>query len=139
MKQTLIFWPTLALIAWTFLVLVQVPIRRFGAFFAGRVQAVDFRYGESDRVPADVSLPNRVFMNLVEVPPLFYLVCILHFVTNQVDALALGLAWVYFTLRIVHSLIYLSYNHVVHRFVVFATSNLVVLALVINLGVILAR
>jgi hypothetical protein len=100
---------------------------------------VDFRFGESDRVPADVSLPNRVFMNLVEVPPLFYIVCILHFVTNQVDALALGLAWVYFTLRIVHSLIYLSYNHVVHRFAVFAASNLVVLALVINLVVILAR
>jgi hypothetical protein len=138
-KQTLIFWPTLALIAWTFLVLVQVPIRRFGAFFAGRVEAADFRFGESDCVPADVSLPNRVFMNLVEVPPLFYVVCILHFVTNQVGALALGLAWVYFTLRIVHSLIYLSYNHVVHRFAVFAASNLVVLALVINLGVTLAR
>lgn len=134
MKQTLIFWPSLILILWTFLVLVQVPIRRFRAAFAGRVEAVDFQYGESERVPADVALPNRVFMNLVEVPPLFYVVSLMHFVTNQVDAVALGLAWLYFALRMAHSIIYLSYNHVVHRFAVFATSNLVVIALVIHLG-----
>jgi hypothetical protein len=85
-------------------------------------------------VPADVALPNRVFMNLVEVPPLFYVVSLIHFVTHQVDAVALGLAWLYFALRMAHSIIYLSYNHVVHRFAVFATSNLVVIALVIHLG-----
>lgn len=139
MKQTAILWPVLALIVWTFLVLVQVPIRRFRAAFAGRVVASDFACGESAKVPSDVALPNRVFMNLVEVPLLFYVVCILFFVTANVAPLALSLAWLYFALRIVHSLVYLTYNHVVHRFAVFAASNLVVLAMVGCLAVALAR
>lgn len=129
MKQTAILWPVLGLIAWTFLVLVQVPIRRFRAYFAGRVVASDFRFGESGNVPADVGLPNRVFMNLVEVPILFYVVCILFLVTNNVTLVGVSFAWLYFGLRVAHSLIYLTYNHVVHRFAVFAASNLVVLAL----------
>ena len=134
MNQAAIFWPVLALIVWTFLILVQVPIRRFRAAFAGRVVAADFRLGESANVPADVALPNRIFMNLVEVPPLFYVLCTLFFVTGRVTTFALFLAWLYFSLRIAHSIIYLTYNHVVHRFAVFAASNLVVLAMVAYLG-----
>lgn len=134
MQQHVIFWPVLSLILWTFLVLVQIPIRRFHAAFKGRVVASDFQYGESERVPVDVALPNRVFMNLVEVPPLFYVVCVVLFVTGTVTPVSLALAWVYLGLRIVHSLIYLTYNHVVQRFAVFATSNLVVVAMVIYLA-----
>jgi hypothetical protein len=139
MNQSLIFWPVMALVAWTFLVLVQVPIRRFLALFAGRVTAADFNYGESSQVPADVALPNRVFMNLVEVPVLFYTICLIFFVTNSVDLLVVETAWFYFSLRIVHSVIYLSYNHVIHRFAVFAISNLVVLAMLAYLASALAK
>lgn len=139
MKQTAIFWPVLALIAWTFFVLVQVPIRRFRAAFAGRVVASDFACGESANVPVDVALPNRLFMNLVEVPALFYVVCLSCFVTANVTPVSVSLAWLYVALRIVHSIVYLTYNHVVHRFAVFATSNFVVLALVGYLAYHLAR
>ncbi|QTN21581.1 MAPEG family protein [Rhizobacter sp. AJA081-3] len=135
MPRHAIFWPVLSLVLWTFLVLVQVPIRRFHAAFKGRVVASDFRYGESGHVPADVALPNRVFMNLVEVPTLFYVLCLILYVTGTVTPACVALAWLYFALRIAHSLIYLTYNHVVHRFAVFATSNLVVLAILICLAV----
>lgn len=139
MNQHTILWPVLALILWTFLVLLLVPIRRFRAAFAGRVAVSDFRCGESDQVPLDVAVPNRVFMNLVEVPPLFYVLCVVFFVTGKVGALALGLAWLYVALRVAHSLIYLGYNHVVHRFAVFATSNCVVVAMVLDLALSLPR
>ncbi len=139
MTPTAILWPALVLVAWTFLILVQVPIRRFRAGFAGRVVASDFAYGESENVPPDVALPNRIFMNLVEVPPLFYFVCLAFLVTGNVGVVAVGLAWLYVLLRIVHSSIYLTYNHVVHRFAVFAASNLVVLALVGHLALKLAQ
>lgn len=134
MKPTAILLPALALMLWTLLVLVQVPIRRFAAYFAHRVQPQDFRYGESAQVPTDVALPNRVFMNLVEVPVLFYALVLMAFVTGNVDTLTLGLAWLYVALRLVHSLVYFTYNHVIHRFAVFATSNLVVLAMIGVLG-----
>jgi len=98
------------------------------------VQARDFVLGESADVPADVALPNRIFMNLVEVPVLFYALVGIAFATHQVDAISVGMAWLYVALRLIHSLIYFTYNHVVHRFAVFATSNLVVLAMIVYLG-----
>jgi hypothetical protein len=122
---------------WTFLVLVQVPIRRFSAYFAKRVVAGDFKYGETSNVPIDVALPNRIFMNLLEVPVLFYALVLIAFVTNEVNHVTVGLAWFYVALRFAHSLIYFTYNHVVHRFAVFATSNLVVIAMIVYLGVVL--
>jgi len=134
MKSTAIFLPVLALMLWTLLVLVQVPIRRFTAYFRKRVGPQDFQYGESANVPADVALPNRIFMNLLEVPVLFYALAFVAFATNQVNLVSVGLAWLYVALRVAHSLIYFTYNHVVHRFTVFAVSNLVVLAMIVYLG-----
>lgn len=134
MKPTTIFLPALALMLWTLLVLLQVPIRRFTAYFRKRVGPRDFQYGESANVPADVALPNRVFMNLVEVPVLFYALVFIAFSSNQVNAVSVGLAWLFVALRLAHSLIYFTYNHVIHRFAVFATSNLVVLAMIVYLG-----
>ncbi|MDR2154180.1 MAG: MAPEG family protein [Burkholderiaceae bacterium] len=138
MTPTAIFMPALVLMLWTMLVLVQVPIRRFAAYFAKRVAADDFNYGESSNVPVDVALPNRIFMNLVEVPVLFYALVLIAFVTQEVNHVTLSLAWGYVALRLVHSLIYFTYNHVVHRFAVFATSNLVIVAMIVYLGLALA-
>jgi hypothetical protein len=50
-----------------------------------------------------------------------------------------GLAWLYFSLRIIHTLIYLTYNDVIHRFAIFAASNFVIVALLIYLAMALAR
>lgn len=38
-------------------------------------------------------------------------------------------AWVYVGLRVLHSLIHLTYNHVIQRMLVFAASNVVLVAL----------
>jgi hypothetical protein len=138
MNKLLLLWPVLALMSWTLLILVQIPIRRFYAAYKKRVVAEDFRYGESANVPVDVALPNRVFVNLVEVPVLFYALVAFYLITGLVDTPVLLLAWGYFALRVAHSLIYLSYNHVVHRFAVFATSNFVLLAMIVYLGLSLA-
>ena len=69
-------------------------------------------------------------MNLVEVPVIFYALIGFNLTIGHVDTTVLSLAWVYVGLRLAHSLIYLTYNHVVHRFAVFAASNLLVLAMV---------
>jgi len=124
-----IFYPVVALVALTFAVLLLIPYARFRAGYAGRVKVKDFRYGESANVPADVSLPNRNLMNLLETPLLFYVVCIALFVTGTVDSVALWLAWAYVALRAVHSLIHLTYNNVYHRLGAYAASIAVLLAL----------
>ncbi|TGJ98920.1 hypothetical protein EHQ53_11005 [Leptospira langatensis] len=125
MQKELWLFPIGALALLTFFVLIQVPIRRFYAGFKGMVTAKDFKYGESKRVPDWVVVVNRNYMNLLEVPVLFYLICLIHFLTDRTDALSLSLAWIYVVTRIVHSTIHLTYNHVFHRLGVFAFSNLI--------------
>jgi len=120
-----ILLPMLALGGWTFLVLLQIPFRRFRAGFRGQVTAEDFRYGESERVPPEVSIPNRNLMNLLEMPVLFYALTLTLVVTRRADVTALVLAWVYVGLRVGHSLVHLSYNRVRHRLIIYAASNVV--------------
>jgi hypothetical protein len=129
MSSTAILLPVLVLAGWTFLVLSLIPIVRVRAARQRQVTAADFRYGESSRVPPWVSLPNRNYMNLLEIPVLFYVVCLVLFVTGTASPLANALAWVYVGLRVIHSIVHLSYNHVLHRLGAFAASNVALLAL----------
>lgn len=125
MVQTAMLWPLMALVGWTIAVLMLVAFRRFHAAFQGKVSVADFTVGESVQVPAVVCIANRAFMNLTEVPVLFYAVSLVHAVLGPVAPAAVALAWVYVGLRVVHSLIYLTYNAVLHRFAAFALSNAV--------------
>lgn len=115
--------PASVLAIFTLTVLLLVPIKRARALFAGRVAENDFKYGESDRVPPEVCIPNRNYMNLLELPVLFYAASLLVFSIQKYDAIFLSLAWAYVGLRVIHSLIHLTYNRVLHRGLVFAISN----------------
>lgn len=132
-----IFLPSLALIGWTMTVLLLIPFQRFKAGLAKQVDFEDFKNGESDKVPAYVRIPNRNFMNLLEVPVLFYVLSLVSFLTHAVDIWLLLLSWLYVALRVVHSLIHLSYNKVLHRLLVFALSNFVLATLLIKLSIFL--
>lgn len=124
-----IFAPMGAMAALTSAVLLQVPIRRFLAMRAGAVSLADFALGEAPAAPVAVALANRNFMNLLEVPTLFYVVCLMYAVSACTDATALAFAWTYVALRCIHSVIHLTYNAVLHRLVTFAISNAVLVAL----------
>src|ERR1700744_5823329 len=128
MPQDQIFYPMGALALLTFVVLTLIPIRRFRAGYAGRIVADDFKYGESKNVPPEVSIPNRSYMNLLELPLLFYVLCLMLFVSTRVDQIFLYLAWGYVALRAIHTLIHVTYNKVKHRLYVFALSNVVLIA-----------
>ena len=134
MHSTRILFPLIALVAWTGLVLLLIPIARFRAGFRREIRIDDFKFGESASVPAHVSIPNRNFMNLLEAPVLFYLACVLLFVTAGTSPATLALAWAYVATRLVHSLIHLSYNRVAHRLMAFAASNAVLVALWVLTG-----
>jgi hypothetical protein len=118
-----ILYPLFALAAWTFLVLMLIPFVRVRSVRRREIRPNDFKYGESPAVPPEVSIPNRNYMNLLELPMLFYVVCLVLYVTAGGSSLPVAMAWAYVGLRIVHSLIHLSYNRVIHRLSVFALSN----------------
>lgn len=121
--------PATALVGWTLLVLLLLPLRRFRAARAGRVRVSDFRLGESAAVPEDVRLPNRNWMNLLEAPVLFYAVILMMALIGHGNGTDLALAWTYVALRVAHSIVHIGYNNVMHRLAAFATSNVVLLAL----------
>jgi len=129
MPQQTIFAPMGALAFLTFIVLMFIPLRRFGAARAGQVGAHDFRFGESSAVPDHVRVPNRNYMNLLELPMLFYVACLMFFVAGRVSPAVLATAWIYVGLRALHSAIHLIYNDVAHRLVAFAASNIMLAAL----------
>jgi hypothetical protein len=129
MKPEAIFGPVSVLALWTGAVLLLTGSKRIWAVRARRLQRDAFRLGESKEVPEDVAVVNRNLMNLLEMPVLFYVVCLSFYVTRHVNAGVTRLAWVYVGLRLLHSLIHLTTNRVLHRMLAFASSNVVLLTL----------
>ncbi|TGL35194.1 hypothetical protein EHQ52_12010 [Leptospira koniambonensis] len=128
------YWllPIGALALLTFFVLLQIPIRRLYAGIIGKVTPDDFKLGESKNVPGWVAIANRNYMNLLEMPLLFYLICLIQYLTSSNDPLNFQLAWIYVGLRTAHSLIHLTYNNVIHRLIIFASSNLILFVIWVN-------
>jgi hypothetical protein len=129
MPPITLLYPLFALALWTGIILLLIPLSRVLAARRGQVVIDDFKMGESPSVPDQVRLINRNYMNLLELPMLFYVVCLLIFVAIPVSERMVYLAWAYVGLRVVHSLIHISYNRVFHRLCAFIASNVVLVML----------
>lgn len=69
------------------------------------------------------------FRNLFEVPVLFYVWCIAIVLTGGSTPGLVMAAWSYVGLRALHSLIQVTYNRVVHRFLTYVASTLLLFGL----------
>ena len=78
-------------------------------------------------------------MNLLELPILFYIGCVLIYITKTQSQTLLILAWLFVVLRVVHSCIHIFYNNVMHRLTAFIASNTTLLVIWVLLAVGLAR
>lgn len=132
-----IFYPVITLALWTLLILGMVGFRRVLAVSRREISSGEFKLGETSKVPTRVSIPNRNYMNLLEAPVLFYVVCVILFATSRVDSIFLALAWSFVACRLVHSLVHLSYNNVLHRLMPFALGNFILIAMWIRLALVL--
>jgi hypothetical protein len=95
---------------------------------AGQLKVDYFRAFEGAEEPQALRVVERHFANLFEVPVLFHVGCLMTYVTHNVDAWAVGAAWLYVGLRFAHSVVHLTRNEVIARFSLYMASN-VVLAL----------
>jgi hypothetical protein len=120
MDPNLILPPMGALAGLTFAVLLFVPALRMG-------RKPNVQDGADGDIPGALANPN--FADLLEMPVLFYVICLMLFVTNRVTDLFLYLAWAYVALRVLHSLIHLTYDNMRQRMALFALSNLVVIVM----------
>ena len=129
-----ILGPVFSLAAWTIVVLLILAYRRVKATTTGAVHVREFAFGESPKVPVSAQLVSRNYMNLLEMPVLFYVACLVSLVTGPTTSAMLTLAWLYVALRVLHSLIHITTNRIIHRFAVFVLSNVVLAALWVLLG-----
>lgn len=129
-----VLWPVFALAFWTLCMLLLVALRRLRSGIHPR----EYALGDSVKASPAVTLANRNYMNLLELPVLFYVACLMAYVSGTASGVLLALAWTYVLLRVLHSLVHVSYNKVAHRFVVFVASNLVLTLLWVCLGLQLA-
>ena len=127
-RDTAILGPVIALVAWTFAILLLLAYRRVSAGLRGQVHIREFALGESDKVPLRLVLANRNYMNLLELPLLFYVGALMVLASRPARFAQLLLAWSYVVLRVIHSIIHVTHNRVVHRFYAFLFSNLALLA-----------
>lgn len=121
-NTVLILWPMGALAALTFAMLLAMLITRIGAVRARQASPRDFALGDSERVPRHCRLINRNYSSLLELPVLFYVICVLLLVTRTVNDVQLGLAWAFVAFRILHSLIHVTINHILLRLLAFGAS-----------------
>ena len=119
-EHTAILWPMAAMALLTFIVLSLIPMFRVGDATAGRVRTHDFKMGESERVPEATRLYNRNYMNLLELPVLFYVICLIIFSLDRLEPLQLWLAWPFVVFRTAHTAVHLTSNIVLLRLSMFS-------------------
>jgi hypothetical protein len=108
--------PMFALVALTALVWLLMVIVRNASVLRGLVSAkyfVDYR----SNPPAEwAERPANTFNNLMQVPTLFYVVCLLMMQTGQLDHAQVWLAWIFPAARLLHAIAYIGWNRLPSRF-----------------------
>lgn len=137
MKPEAIFQPVFALVVLTCLVLTRLLWLRIGGMVTKKVAVDQYRFYPPGSDPDASLFTSRNFINLFELPVLFYVVTMMYYVTQRVDPLVVYLAWAYVGFRAVHSLIHITSNYLPARAGVFALSVGVLLTLWARLFILL--
>jgi len=123
-----ILLPLLAMVLLTFLVWIYLYITRIREMSKKGIDPQRLaKNGKKQQLLIDSAGTSDNFKNLFEMPVLFYLAVMLSLVLLIQDDVLVRLAWAFVALRAVHSLVHCSYNRVMHRFLVYVTSSLVLI------------
>jgi hypothetical protein len=124
--------PVVALVGLTALVWGLMVVWRNLAVIRGRVALRYFRSYASDAPAEWIERPTRAYMNLLELPVLFYVACALMLATGKFDGVQIALAWVFVLIRCIHAFIHIGFNYVPLRFAAFFAGS-------VTLGVLWVR
>ena len=127
-SATAILWPAVAMAGLTFLVWIRLYHLRLGEIARKRIDAQALASSaEAGRLLVDTRASDN-FRNLFEVPVLFYAGVLLAAQAGIDDRALLTLAWSFVGLRVVHSAVQCTLNHVMTRFAAYALATLVLMA-----------
>lgn len=118
----------LTLVVWLRLYMVRIPEMR-----RSRIDPQQLA-GSADKHLLKDTRASDNFINLFEVPVLFYVLALATIQAGVHDGMLDLLAWTFVGLRAVHSAIQCSYNRVMHRFIVYALATLALFAFTARLA-----
>lgn len=129
LPDTALLFPAFVLILTTFLTALALGISRFVSVRRGDVEGRYYRLFEGPNSALYERKFARHFSNLLEMPVLFYVLVVLLMLFRIEHQSLMLLAWIFVILRLIHTIIHISYNHPIHRFLLFFCSNIVLLAM----------
>ena len=124
-EQTAILFPMLAMAGLAFVVAGCMFVQRVGEMRRRRIhpQSMATSLARSQRLEATTGADN--FANLFELPVLFHVLCLALLATGTVSDGYVSAAWAFVGLRVLHSVVHLTYNKVMHRFLAYLAALLV--------------
>lgn len=127
--------PLLAQVALTFIVMTSMFRGRVAEIKSKKINPQSIKTREKSKQFLTDSAPaSDNFLNLFELPVLFYTGILLTLILMVQDSILVILAWTFVISRYLHSFIHVTYNRVMHRFYMFLLSSFVLLAYWVRLG-----
>jgi len=123
--------PVLALILWTFVMWVVMYKRRIPAMNAIHRNPQKFIEDPElwAKMPSSAVNAADNYNHLHEQPVIFYALMFYISLSQQSDNIFMYLAWAYVGIRVVHSLVHITTNKVMHRFSLFALGSIVLMVI----------
>jgi hypothetical protein len=129
--------PMAALVALVALVWLLMVVLRNYAAMSGAASASYYLTYATEPPPDWIERPARAFNNLMQVPTLFYVACLIMMVRGRCDEAQLAIAWLYMATRALHAIVYIGWNPLPYRFASWVASSICLGALwwrVVSLG-----
>ncbi len=121
--------PVVALAAWSLVMLFWLYATRIPAMQAAKIKPGSATKAQMEAMPAWATNPANNYNHLMEQPTIFYAICFALQFLGQTQEINIGLAWLYVTIRIVHSIVQATVNIIIIRFLIFSVGSLVLIAL----------
>ena len=129
-----ILQPAIALMIWTMIIWAWMYATRIPAMQKAHIQPDEAQIAGllDQKLPQQVQWKAHNYNHLHEAPTVFYAVCIVLAIVGHGDGMNAFLAWIYTGLRVAHSLVQVTANKVMVRFVLFLLSSIVLIVLIAN-------
>ena len=125
-----IVYPMAALVLLTFLVLAVLFMRRLRSVKSDDVKISFYKiYQGENTEPRATAQASRHYVNLFEVPVLFYAACLTALATNSAGTTMVLLAWLFVAARVAHAIVHLGGNRIPPRIAAYAAGWLILLAM----------
>ena len=125
MPQISILLPVLTLAFWTFIIFAIMAPARFYFLRMKHPQTAAHTKNLKGLLPPWAERVADNYNHLFEQPVVFYAIALSIAVINNIEPLMIQLAWVYVALRVLHSIVQITFNFVPLRFTLFVTSWLI--------------